>query len=304
MQNNIILHKLDNQKIYHKLLQNGNGPVVTDTTELVIADNGVPYLKFKPFEKYDFIEHGFSTRLGGVSNGIYTSMNLTFNLDDNPENVQENFNRMAGALHIPKDRMVYSKQTHTINVIKVDESDCGMGITKERRFDQIDGLITGDPEVCLVTSYADCVPLFFVDPVRKCIGTSHSGWRGTVGNIASKTVTLMKETFGTNPEDLITFIGPSICVDCYEVSGDVANQFKIAYNAEESDMILQPGKEKDKYQLNLQMANYYNMLHEGIRAEHIHISDLCTCCNSDVLFSHRATAGKRGILCGFMYIKS
>ena len=100
--------------------------------------------------------------------------------------MSENFRRMADALHTVPEKMVYSKQTHTTNVLKIEEHHKGMGIVRERDFDNIDGLVTNVPGICLVTSYADCIPLF-LDSRNQCIGLSHSGWRGTVGNIAQVT---------------------------------------------------------------------------------------------------------------------
>ena len=142
-----------------------------------------------------------------------------------------------------------------------------------------------------------------MDKVNKCIGSSHSGWRGTVRNIAKNTLELMKKEYGTRAENVAVFIGPSICMNCYEVSEDVIEQYNKAFSKEELKDIVSAGKEKGKYQLNLQMANYYNMINAGIVPQNIGISDICTCCNSDILFSHRASHGKRGILCGFIYIK-
>ena len=143
--------------------------------------------------------------------------------------------------------------------------------------------------------------MYFIDPVNKCIGAAHSGWRGTVANITHEVVKLMKETYGSRPGDIHTFIGPSICQDCYEVDEAVAGKFRQIYGLKESDMMLYHTKD-DKYQLNLQTANYYNMIHEGILPDNIGITNLCTSCNSDWMFSHRASYGKRGVLCGFMSI--
>ena len=302
------LVKLDNHKIYDRL-EPKLRPNVIDTVRTresgeLIGRVKIPYLTFTPYEEYSFLGHGFSTRLGGVSEGIYASMNLTFHLEDDPDNVSENFRRMGKAIGIAPEHMVYTKQTHTTNVMCVDQSHWGMGVTKDRTYDNIDGLITNKPDVCLVTSYADCVPLFFVDPVRRCIAASHSGWRGTVGNIAANTIQKMQKEYGCQPSDIVTMIGPSICVNCYEVSEDVAEQFRQRYKKDEIANIILPGKQPDKYQLNLQMANYYNMIESGISPQNINISDICTCCNSDLLFSHRASHGKRGILCGFIYLRS
>ena len=274
---------------------------------------GTPYLTFPMFSAFDWIRHGFSTRLGGVSEGIYASMNLSFTRGDCRPSVEENFRRIGSALQIPVEDMVMSDQTHTTNILYVDDSHRGMGILRDRDFHDIDGLITDVPGVCLVTSYADCVPLFFVDPVHHAIATSHSGWRGTVHNITQNTVTAMQTRFGTNPSDLVAFIGPSICGHCYEVSEDVAEEFAQAYGPEVFHGILTnewshpmdgstPTPIPGKYLLNLWRANEINMLRAGIRPENIGITDLCTCCNPTLLHSHRASKGQRGGLCGFMEI--
>lgn len=294
--------QINNQSIYSFLPVQAR-PVFSNTTKSIISQNNIPIVRFPAFEDLSYIEHGFSTRMGGVSSGIYASMNLTFHLEDSYENVSENFRRIAEALHTTPEKMVYSKQTHTTNVMKAERFHQGMGVTRERTYDNIDGLITNVPGLCLVTSYADCVPLFFADPVTKCIGASHSGWRGTVGNIAANTVSQLEKEYHSNPADMIVFIGPSICENCYEVSDDVAEQFREHFLLSEWEHILKPSDKPDKYQLNLQLANYYNLIHAGIKPEHIHISDICTCCNPSLLFSHRASKGKRGILCGFIYIK-
>ena len=277
------------------------------TTELTNYDpehssKKVPYIKFKCFEDIDFINYGFSTRLGGTSKGIFSSMNLSFARGDDENCVSENFELIADSIGTIPQHMVYAKQTHTTNVLKVGKNECGMGVIRERDFSDIDGLITNEPGVCLVTSYADCVPLYFVDVKKKCIGLSHAGWRGTVGKIGIKTVEMMIQEFDSNPQDIIAFIGPSICKDCYEISKDVADEFLQAYSKEISNRILIP-KSNEKFQLNLHLANKYNLLDAGLKPENIFVTDICTCCNPDLLYSHRASKGLRGGLCGFLEIK-
>lgn len=269
----------------------------------VVRENaGVPYISYEALEHILWLTNGFSTRMGGVSQGIYASMNLNFNVQDDEKNVLENFRRIGMALDIPVEKMVFSQQTHTTNVMVVDETNCGMGILCDRNFHDIDGIVTNVPGVCLVTSYADCVPLYFVDPIHRAIGLSHSGWRGTVGNIAKNTIELMKKTYGTAEKDLIVCIGPSICKNCYEVSEDVAEKFISVYNDGELVDILAK-KQDGKYLLDLPMACRYNFINSGILEEHIIMPDLCTCCNDKILFSHRASKGKRGGLCAFLAIK-
>ena len=118
---------------------------------------------------------------------------------------------------------------HTTKVRYVTKADCGSGVTRDRDFHDIDGMITDEPGVVLATFYADCVPLYFVDPVHRAIGLSHSGWRGTVHKMGQATLDAMHERFGTEAKDVIAAVVPSICQDCYEVSGDVIEEFRAAF---------------------------------------------------------------------------
>lgn len=264
--------------------------------------DGVEYLSYPLIEKMGIVTHGFSTRIGGVSEGVCSTMNLSFARGDKEEAVRENFRRMAHALGVEPGDMVCSKQTHTTNVRVVTEEDRGKGITKSLDYTDVDGLITNVPGLCLATFYADCVPLFFVDPVHRAIGLSHSGWRGTVGKIGKVTVEMMQKEYGTNPKDVIAAVGPSICQDCYEVSEDVIEQFRENFDKKDWEKLFYR-KENGKYQLNLWTANEIVFAEAGIQKEHMAITNLCTCCNPDVLFSHRASQGKRGNLGAFMAIK-
>lgn len=261
-----------------------------------------PYLKYPMFEKTGIVKHGFSTRLGGVSRGCYASLNLSLDRGDREEDVRENFRRIGEAIGVRCEDMVLSKQTHTTNVRVVTEADRGKGIVRERDYTDVDGLVTDVPGICLVTSYADCVPLYFVDPVNKVIGLSHSGWRGTVGKIGKKTVEVMKNTFGSDPRDILAAVGPSVCMDCYEVSRDVIDKVKEAF-AEHLWEQLFYRKPDGKYQLDLWKANELIFREAGISEEHIAVTNVCTHCNSDILYSHRAAGNKRGNLCAFLALK-
>ena len=262
----------------------------------------VPYLEYPMLKDTGIVRHGFSTRLGGVSEGYYASMNLSFDRGDRKEAVAENFRRIGEALGVRCEDMVLSRQTHTTNVRIVTDADRGKGITRERDYTDVDGLVTNVPGICLVTSYADCVPLFFVDPVKKVIGLSHSGWRGTVGKIGRKTVELMHERFGSDPADILAAVGPSVCMDCYEVSSDVIEKFKEAFPENCWEQLFYE-KPDGKYQLDLWKANELIFLESGILPEHIAVTNICTHCNSDILYSHRAAGDKRGNLCAFLALK-
>ncbi|MBQ8821076.1 MAG: peptidoglycan editing factor PgeF [Lachnospiraceae bacterium] len=258
------------------------------------------YLTFPKLSQLEGIRHLFTTRLGGVSKGIYSSMNLSFTRGDEEEAVLENYRRISRLLGTDAEHVVCSDQTHTVNIRYVTKEDAGKGVVRPRDYQDIDGLITDVEELCLATFYADCVPLYFVDPVKRVIGLAHSGWRGTVERMGEHMVKAMVERFGCRPGDIIAAIGPSICRDCYEISEEVAVRFKEGFWADKE--VLSSGKAPGKYQLDLWRANEEVLLGTGILPEHLDVTDVCTCCNSDYLFSHRASHGQRGNLGAFLML--
>ena len=264
-------------------------------------------LKYPLLEELGIVKHCFTTRIGGVSEGIFGTMNLSFTRGDDKSAVEENYRRLAEAMEVDYENFVFTDQTHTVNVRKVSMADAGKGLVRERDYQDVDGLITNEPGLVLSTFFADCVPLYFVDPVHWAIGMSHSGWRGTVARMGRVTLEAMQREYGTKPEDVICAIGPSICQDCYEVSWDVAEEFAKQFSGHEQEILMESPKNEaiqeqadKKYQLNLWRANEIVLLEAGVKEEHIAVTDICTCCNPDVLFSHRASHGKRGNLGGFL----
>ena len=266
------------------------------------VEKETPFLEYPLLSDTGIVRHGFSTRLGGVSEGCFSSMNLSFGRGDEEEAVRENFRRMASAIQVRCEDMVFSRQTHTTNVRVVTEEDRGMGFLRPTEFQDVDGMVTNIPGICLVTFYADCVPLFFVDPVKKAIGLSHSGWRGTAGKIGKETVELMERQFGSDPADILAAIGPSICQECYEVSSDVIEKFQESFVEDDWEQLFYQ-KENGKYQLNLWKANEIIFAEAGILREHMAVTNVCTHCNSRILYSHRAAGNQRGSLAGFLALK-
>lgn len=264
----------------------------------------VPLLHFKLLEEFKMIKHCFTTRAGGVSKGDCASMNLSFTRGDKEEAVKENYHRIAIAMGVACEDFVCSDQTHTTNVRLVTRADAGKGVVKPKDYTDVDGLITNEPGLVLATFYADCVPLYFVDPVHKAIGLSHSGWRGTVEKMGKVTIEAMGKAFGSRPEDLYCAIGPSICQDCYEVSLDVAEAFKTAFPGHVSEIMYEKeasnAQAERKFQLDLWKANELVLLEAGVLPEHLAVTNICTCCNPTELFSHRASKGKRGNLAAFL----
>ncbi len=265
---------------------------------------GIEYLTFPAFSETGLVKHLFSTRLGGVSEGIFSSMNFSFTRGDEKEAVVENYRRIARVLDCDLEDFVCSDQTHTTNIRLVTRADSGKGILTPKDYTDVDGLITQEPGLMLVTFYADCVPLYFLDPVHKAVGLAHSGWRGTVNRMGGEMIRAMGEAFNTDSKDLLVAIGPSICQDCYEVSRDVAEQFLKAFpdKVVQKEILFEtvPG---EKYHLNLQRANAAVFEECGITRERISLADICTCCNPKYLFSHRASQGKRGNLAAFLGLR-
>ncbi|MCM1155979.1 MAG: peptidoglycan editing factor PgeF [Roseburia sp.] len=264
----------------------------------------VEYLTFPLLEETGIVRHLFSTRMGGVSEGIFSSMNLSYTRGDIKEAVDENYRRIAEALACEVSDIVCSDQTHTTNIRIVKETDRGKGILFPRDYTDIDGLITDVEGIVLATFYADCVPLFFVDGKRRAIGLSHSGWRGTVGRMGARTIEAMTRAYGTRPEDVKAAIGPSICRACYEVDEDVAQAFRREFSGPGQDKEILDEKGGGKYQLDLWKANEIVLKEAGVRPENIEVTDICTCCNPQYLFSHRASQGKRGNLGAFLGLLS
>lgn len=266
----------------------------------VLDQEGIvfPYLSYPLLEQTGIVKHCFTTRMGGVSEGIFESLNLSFTRGDRKEAVEENFKRLAAALDVDYGKFVFSDQTHTTRVRRVTEEDAGKGLILKRGYRDVDGLITNQPGLVLSTFYADCVPLYFVDPVHHAIGLSHSGWKGTKGRMGKATLEAMDREFDTNPEEVLCAIGPSICQDCYEVSQDVAEEFWREFPSYQEEILRDKGN--GKYQLDLWRANEIILLEAGMKQAHIAVTNICTCCNDKLLFSHRASHGKRGNMGAFL----
>ncbi len=273
---------------------------MTSETLNINIKNGVSYITFPKFEKTGLVNLLFSTRQGGVSKGIWSAMNLSFTRGDNREHVLENYRRLCECKDIDINHLVLSKQTHTNNVKIVTNADCGTGIFKAS-FTDIDGLITNQKGVALVTQYADCTPLVFLDTKNRVIATSHAGWRGTVKEIGRVTVEKMACEFGSKPKDIIVGIGPCIKECCYEVDDPVYNEFlKLSYL--DLNKIFTK-KSNGRYMLNLVEANKQILINCGIPQENFDLSDICTCCNADTMHSHRKTGGNRGNLALIVELK-
>ncbi|MCR5006558.1 MAG: peptidoglycan editing factor PgeF [Clostridiales bacterium] len=271
----------------------------TSSTLTIHEEGNLFYTTFPAFDRTGKVHHAFSTRRGGMSQGYYASMNLGFKRGDDAQTVMHNFQRMSQATGIYVGDMVFSDQVHGDRILYVDQQYRGSGILKQPMLEQVDGLITDKKHVALVTFHADCVPLFFLDPVRDVIGLAHAGWKGTLKKIGASMIHRMREDFGSDPADILVGIGPSIGPCCFEVGADVFKPFREAFPQRAGSMILSAAAEDKRY-LDLWQANEAALLEAGVTAAHITVTDLCTKCHPDYYFSHRFMGNRRGTMAAFL----
>ncbi len=263
-------------------------------TTSVKQNNKVTWIEFDLLNDRSYpVRHAFSTRLGGVSRGNTGSMNLRRCVYDSDENYCTNIHRFFDAAGLSFDNLVATHQTHTVNVHTVTQEDVPTGTLFDRQFEDIDALVTNLKHVPLVCSFADCIPIFLYAADVDAIGMAHAGWRGCVGDIAGETVRRLVSEYGAKPENISACIGPGICSDCYEVGCEVAERFRERLGEERASLILKPGRE-GHFQLDLLAANREFLLLAGLHEDNIAISDICTACNPDKLFSHRVLGPVRG----------
>ncbi len=233
------------------------------------------------------VPHGFTTRLGGVSEGYLSSLNLGFHRGDSSENVAKNHEILANALGYDPKNLIFCQQVHSDRIRRVAKQD-HLGLD-HHRYPEGDGLITNDPGTALMVFTADCTPILLSDPVTGAVGAVHAGWRGTAADIAGKAVEAMVREFGCRPEDIRAAIGPNIGACCFQTDAEVPEAMRSAFGREAEDHIRRDG---DKYYVNLKAMNRLALCRRGVTD--IELSAACTMCRPDRYWSHRVTAGRRG----------
>lgn len=271
-----------------------------DDMILDIKQKGESYIKIPSLSIFPELIHGFTTRFGGVSTNEYTSLNLNYNKNDYPNNVRKNFEILGKKLGVGLDKMVLSHQVHDKNILHVNKSHGGMGIIRKRDYSNIDALVTDEANLLLITHYADCVPLYFYDPVKKVIALVHSGWKGTLLNIGVETLKELKGIYGCNMSDVHVAFGPHIQSCCFEVDSDVADMFHKTFSCAKRFTCL---KENNKWHIDLKRIIMYNLLENGILESNVSGCQICTKCYKDVFFSHRGSKGITGTGTAFLMIR-
>lgn len=237
------------------------------------------------------VPHGFTTRMGGVSTGIFASLNLGCNRGDDPDRVRENYRRVCAALGVEMESLVFTSQVHGDAVRTVTATDRGTGL--DRRTDyEADGLITNVPGVTLVAFGADCLTVMLYDPVKRVVANVHAGWRGTALGIVERAVEKMKNDYGCDPANVVAAIGPGISKCCFETDADVPEAMEKALGDEATKYVTPSGN--GKYHVDLKGLNALRLRRCGVLTTRIDISPDCTVCRHDRYWSHRYTKGERG----------
>jgi len=258
---------------------------------MIIEKNGLKYFTFGHLSGAG-VAHCVTTRVGGVSGGVYESLNMGFGSGDDAALVQENYRRVCDALGIDGGRIARTRQVHGVNVQAAGDAAV---------YEDTDGLMTNKTGVSLVTYYADCVPLLFYDPKLRVVANAHAGWRGVADNMAGAVVAAMIKHYGCEPSGILVGIGPSICVDNFEVDKDVPDVFKKKLPFSDK-FIYNSRSAKNKYHVDLWSVCRESLILAGVKAENIETSGICTYERADLFYSHRRDGVPRGNMAAFIVL--
>jgi YfiH family protein len=240
----------------------------------------------------DGLVHAVFTRLGGVSQGAFATLNVGNTVGDDEAAVAENHARIYAYLGLSADQVVSARQVHSNRVAAVTGGDAGQVIGST------DGLVTASPGVALLLRFADCQPILLYDPVHHALGLIHAGWRGVAQGIARRAVETMVGVFGSHPQALLAGLGPAIGPCCYTVGQKVAAAMGYALPDWNQVMTLQG---EDQWRFDLPAANAQQLTAEGV--QQIEQAHLCTACRQDEFYSHRGDHGRTGRFAVVAYLE-
>lgn len=259
-------------------------------------------LQFDLFESEKSIVHFTTTRIGGVSNGTYSSFNMGNFSDDNPINIYENRQILARMFYMDLSRFIVPHQTHGTRVLKVDRQFLDMDNADAIEIMYgVDATITKEKELFLCVTTADCVPILLYDRKKEVIAAIHAGWRGTAGRIVEKTIVEMGKQYGSSAEDMIAGIGPAISAVHYEVGDEVTDKFiRNGFNLSDQTFFYRKNS-TSKYHIDLKEINRQELLRLGVPEEGVEKSNLCTFEKQELFFSaRRQTVHSGRMLTGIM----
>lgn len=261
----------------------------------ICTSDGVAIVRADNLSCIDGLEHGFSTRIGGISSAPFDSLNLGLSRNEPRENILRNFRILSDSFSIDYNTFAVVNHEHGSNVLRLDKNDGGRGLCREP-LPFSDGLITNDPGVTLVTAHADCSAVFLYDKVTQSIGLAHAGWKGTFKRVGQRLCERMVSEFGCDPSNIIAAIGPCICFDCFEVDAQLGEDFKNEFGY---DGIVKPGR-KGKSYVDIEAALAIQLLEAGVVSDHLSIMHLCTYERKDLFYSYRRDGADTGSMASFM----
>lgn len=263
------------------------------------TQNGITWLASDGMDAAGGIAHGFSTRMGGVSEGMWAGLNLGVSRGDDPDHVRENYRRFLAATGAREGCLAMANQVHGTTVRVVTSADWKDDPYGKVNF-EADGLMTATPGVALLVFTSDCIPVLLYDPVRRVIAAVHSGWRGTADGIVTRAVERMEDVYGCNPRDVLAAVGPGICASCFETHEDVPNAMMAAMGTS----VLQHVQIKDngKFAVDLKGICAYRLEEAGLDPAHIAVSDQCTACEPEKYWSYRKVGNDRGSMAALIQL--
>ena len=258
---------------------------------------GVVYYTIPSFDKTGCVDVGFTSRIGGVSQGCYASLNFSLKREGNMENLRENFRRAAGALGVPFETLVLDNYAHGDGIYHATQDDCGKGLIRETDLPKCDALIITEPGVTAVTLHADCIPVFFLDPVKKIACVAHAGWRGVYQSLPQKIADAFVSEYGSKKEDILAAIGPHIMKETFEVGRDVSDLFEERFGA---GTVME---RDNRITVDMQRAILQQFMDAGLEPEHITCANLCTYSTPELFYSHRRDKGMTGAMASLIAFK-
>jgi polyphenol oxidase len=264
----------------------------------------IKYFKCRELDNTNLVVNAFSTRLGGVSKSPFNSLNLSYQVNDKENCVLENRKIISDILNINYRSMTSAQQVHKDKITVVKEEDKGKGaFTPSEAIKESDALITNLPEIPLLMCYADCVPIFILDPIKKVIGLIHSGRKGTELELTLKTLFKMKTIFGTTPRSCLTAIFPSIGPCCYNIKfQDETANYCLSEDNFNSKVVSK--RNKGSWYLDLKKANYWQLVKGGVEEKNIFVNEICTADYPELFFSYRRDKGNTGRMAAIFMLKN
>ncbi len=259
--------------------------------------HSIEYFESSFLSGCDFLTHAFCTRIGGISEDDYKSLNVSFKEGDLESRVLQNWNRLAMAFSIPLENFLTLNQVHGDDIFVIKPYGDYFPVDGALNFDAV---VTTRQNLAICIKTADCVPVFIVDRVKKIIAAVHAGWKSTALEISAKVINLLYDRYNSSPQDILAAIGPSIGPCCFEVDEEAANNFR--YQKDHVNFLF-TGEKPNKWIVDLPEANRRQLIHCGIPDDNIDLSHLCTFCRQDLFFSHRGSGGITGRQLNFMMIR-